>query len=83
MKLSKHNFKTIQIVLRLLKVLCGTVGTTFVINDYKWLGLIILAIGALANEGLTIIKEEDEEINNNVPTSIGRLQPNQEIGDGC
>jgi hypothetical protein len=82
MKVNKKRFKIIQIILRLVKVLCGSVGATFVITDYKWLGLSILAIGAIANESLTIIKEENEEIINSIDgPSI--MQSNQEIGDGC
>jgi hypothetical protein len=63
MKVNKKRFKIIQIILRLVKVLCGSVGATFVITNYKWLGLSILAIGAIANESLTIIKEENENKN--------------------
>jgi hypothetical protein len=82
MKIRKKNFKTVQIILRLIKAFSGAIGATFVITDYKWTGLIIIAVGAIANEGLTIIKEEDEEINN-IITGPSIMQSNQEIGDGC
>ena len=61
MKIKKQNFKSVQIILRLIKAFSGAIGATFVITDYKWTGLIIIAVGAIANEGLAIIKEEEEE----------------------
>jgi len=82
MKIKRKNFKTVQIILRLIKAFSGAIGATFVITDYKWTGLIIIAVGAIANEGLTIIKEEDEEINNTI-TGPSIMQSNQETGDSC
>lgn len=86
MKIKKKHFKTIQIILRITYRGLGAIGTTFVVSDYKWTGLGVLVAAAMANEGLTIIKEEEEEENeeiiSNQPTSHG-MQSNQEIGDGC
>lgn len=83
MKIRKKNFRTVQIILRLIKAFSGAIGATFVITDYKWTGLIIIAVGAIANEGLTIIKEEEDEEINNIITGPSIMQSNQEVGDSC
>jgi hypothetical protein len=62
-KLRHRAYRIWYNILRILKAALGALGMTFVVTDYKWLGVGILVAAAICNEGIAIIQDENIEEN--------------------
>jgi hypothetical protein len=62
-KLQHRTYRIWFNILRILKAALGAIGMTFVVTDYKWLGVGVLVAAAVCNEAIAIIKDEDDNSN--------------------
>lgn len=65
-KLKHKKYKVVLNILRLCKAGLGAIGMTFVITDFKWIGVGVLVLAAISNEGIEIIKDTEQDENTNI-----------------
>lgn len=48
------------LIARWVKGVTGTIGVSALINDYKWAGITILVLGAMANEYINLVTKTQQ-----------------------